>query len=710
MSDALVEGFLVTRQWQERDDSQSLLFWITTPDGPVELEFTGQESIAFVAREDLAPFKASLSGKLRFRDAPVELRTFDGADVSACYFCSQRELNVARTRARAVGITLYEADLRPTDRFLMERFITGSVRVEGAIETRPGYRRMVDPRIAKGDYRPELRLLSLDIETAISDDTLLSVAFYAPDFERVVMRGDPPAGVETPGYLDLVGDEAAVLSRTLEVIAEYDPDAIIGWNIVGFDMRFLQLRADALDAVEADAAVCAALAQRQAALVEALGRDERDASDLVAKHCVDDPSVGDLADDPTSSPRAQFDLDLSGDNVLKGSLLDDDDDEADDQFGTPTKSSAVALDACRELQARWERRERLLPIIKATERSIAQCARSCASRADALATRSLEELRGVGELQTTIHDAQANHLETHSDALEAKARAFAQLDTVRALPRVHAALCLEVARRRSYGTAAAAVVQKATEDVARLREVETKRRAKFSRLHGARLPRPLLRAVPGLVDPPAPFTPTFAPDERELPCISVEDLREDGAPRPRADSSDSALAPPNQASSHHSSDVAMEEKEGSSSEDDDHDDDDEQALRAKCARLECELAALRAEACEEKPRAVSAEDVSEAEEGPPQISFRRFELGDVALFLPTGAGDGRKSYLAFHHGCPHRYLAPSSVEAIRAAHQRYPDFILGRVTRCDAREASDADNPFRLPPGTAFHVLTVESL
>jgi hypothetical protein len=443
-----------------------------------------------------------------------------------------------------------------------------------------------------------------------------------------------------------------------------------------------QARADALDAVEADAAVCAALAQRQAALVEALGRDERDASDLVAKHCVDDPSVGDLADDPTSSPRAQFDLDLSGDNVLKGSLLDDDDDEADDQFGTPTKSSAVALDACRELQARWERRERLLPIIKATERSIAQCARSCASRADALATRSLEELRGVGELQTTIHDAQANHLETHSDALEAKARAFAQLDTVRALPRVHAALCLEVARRRSYGTAAAAVVQKATEDVARLREV----------------------------DPPAPFTPTFAPDERELPCISVEDLREDGAPRPRADSSDSALAPPNQASSHHSSDVAMEEKEGSSSEDDDHDDDDEQALRAKCARLECELAALRAEACEEKPRAVSAEDVSEAEEGPPQISFRRFELGDVALFLPTGAGDGRKSYLAFHHGCPHRYLAPSSVEAIRAAHQRYPDFILGRVTRCDAREASDADNPFRLPPGTAFHVLTVESL
>ena len=201
-----------------------------------------------------------------------------------------------------------------------------------------------------------------------------------------------------------------------------------------------QARADALDAVEADAAVCAALAQRQAALVEALGRDERDASDLVAKHCVDDPSVGDLADDPTSSPRAQFDLDLSGDNVLKGSLLDDDDDEADDLLGRPPNRRPprwTRVESCRRAGSGGNA---CCPSSRPRSGRIAQCARSCASRADALATRSLEELRGVGELQTTIHDAQANHLETHSDALEAKARAFAQLDTVRALPRVHAGI------------------------------------------------------------------------------------------------------------------------------------------------------------------------------------------------------------------------------------------------------------------------------
>ena len=78
----------------------------------------------------------------------------------------------------------------------------------------------------------------------------------------------------------------------------------------------------------------------------------------MAKHCMDDPASSTWPTTLLHHRGAVRPRPASGDNVLKGSLLDDDDDEADDTFGTPTKSSAVALDACRELQARWERRER----------------------------------------------------------------------------------------------------------------------------------------------------------------------------------------------------------------------------------------------------------------------------------------------------------------------------------------------------------------
>mmetsp|Transcript_5480 Transcript_5480/g.17311 ORF Transcript_5480/g.17311 Transcript_5480/m.17311 type:complete len:120 (-) Transcript_5480:1-360(-) len=111
------------------------------------------------------------------------------------------------------------------------------------------------------------------------------------------------------------------------------------------------------------------------------------------------------------------------------------------------------------------------------------------------------------------------------------------------------------------------------------------------------------------------------------------------------------------------------------------------------------------DAVDEDPAPAAAPTAAE-----PKISFRRFDVGDVALFLPTGGAEAQKAYLAFHHGCPHRYLAPASIEAIRTVHQRYPDFILGRVVSAEAREARADENPYRLPLGTAFYVLAVESL
>jgi hypothetical protein len=38
----------------------------------------------------------------------------------------------------------------------------------------------------------------------------------------------------------------------------------------------------------------------------------------------------------------------------------------------------------------------------------------------------------------------------------------------------------------------------------------------------------------------------------------------------------------------------------------------------------------------------------------PTISYRRFEIGDLALFRLTA---NKKHYVAFHQRCPHRYLS-----------------------------------------------------
>lgn len=89
-----------------------------------------------------------------------------------------------------------------------------------------------------------------------------------------------------------------------------------------------------------------------------------------------------------------------------------------------------------------------------------------------------------------------------------------------------------------------------------------------------------------------------------------------------------------------------------------------------------------------------------------KISHSSFKLQDVALFMPTGKmSDGRRTYLAFHSNCPHRYLSFDSIQGT-------PDYVLGRIVYQKDGVAQGPlgceTNPFGLHPGTTYWVLTVE--
>jgi len=90
-----------------------------------------------------------------------------------------------------------------------------------------------------------------------------------------------------------------------------------------------------------------------------------------------------------------------------------------------------------------------------------------------------------------------------------------------------------------------------------------------------------------------------------------------------------------------------------------------------------------------------------------KISHTSFQVGDVGLFMPTGRGKGGKRiYLAFHSGCPHRYLSSDCITGS-------PDFVLGRIVYQEEFTAGALEsdsNPFGLHVGTKYWVLTVETM
>ena len=87
-----------------------------------------------------------------------------------------------------------------------------------------------------------------------------------------------------------------------------------------------------------------------------------------------------------------------------------------------------------------------------------------------------------------------------------------------------------------------------------------------------------------------------------------------------------------------------------------------------------EIAALRKELEQANAQAQSAQQaLVQAKKTGDKISHSSFDVGDVSLFMPTGLGSGgKRTYLAFHTNCPHRYL---STDGIKGS----PDFVLGRI-------------------------------
>lgn len=232
-------GFVLTRHLYEEAGQQHLVYWASTDQGPLRLTVRNQESVCFISAADFRKAGAVLKGRRGWRYAATAMRDFRHNPVIALYFPTQRALYETRDLLRELGIVLLESDVRPTDRFLMERFITGGFELDGDLTPATRFQETVDPRLRPASYQPHLSCVSLDIETSYTGNRLYSIGLYTPQQQVVFMVGDDRQP-QTAGHLHLVADEQALLLAFLDWIDRVDPDVIIGWNVVNFDLRFLQ--------------------------------------------------------------------------------------------------------------------------------------------------------------------------------------------------------------------------------------------------------------------------------------------------------------------------------------------------------------------------------------------------------------------------------------------------------------------------------------
>ncbi|MBK3867995.1 DNA polymerase II [Pseudomonas stutzeri] len=230
-------GFILTRHWRDTPDGTEISFWLATDEGARQVRVPHQHSVAFIPEEQRGRVEALLRGE---RDAELRLlalHDFRHRPVMGLYCRSYRRLLDCTRLLRDAGVDVYEADIRPPERYLMERFITAPVCVAG-VPAAGGAQ--IDAQLRPApDYRPTLRLVSLDIETNARGD-LYSIALQGCDQRQVYMLGPASEQGDALDFpLDYCQTRAELLERLNAWFAEHDPDAIIGWNLVQFDLRVL---------------------------------------------------------------------------------------------------------------------------------------------------------------------------------------------------------------------------------------------------------------------------------------------------------------------------------------------------------------------------------------------------------------------------------------------------------------------------------------
>lgn len=231
------QGFLLTRHWRDTPRGTEVDFWLATDDGPVKVCLPHQESVAFIPESQQAQATRLLANESQYRLTPLPLKDFHRQPVYGLYCHKHRQLMRMEKILRDGGVTVYEADIRPPERFLMERFITAPVWFSGEQQGSEITQARLKPA---PDYRPPLKWVSLDIETTRHGE-LYCIGLEGCGQRHVYMLG--PENGDASGLdftLEYVASRPLLIEKLNEWFALYDPDVLIGWNVVQFDLRMLQ--------------------------------------------------------------------------------------------------------------------------------------------------------------------------------------------------------------------------------------------------------------------------------------------------------------------------------------------------------------------------------------------------------------------------------------------------------------------------------------
>ncbi len=176
----------------------------------------------------------------------TDLLSLEGHSVRKREFDTNSALKLAKLEIEDSGKRTFEADVKVLERFLMDNGLYAQVKISGECTIKNNLLTFLNPLLEKGSHYPFCKIMSFDIETG-KDGRLLSIAYSfrsKKDYKenRACVMGE---GIDTDQVF-FSPNEKGLLEFFQNAVKRHDPDIFTGWNVIGFDFKFLEKKSKEL--------------------------------------------------------------------------------------------------------------------------------------------------------------------------------------------------------------------------------------------------------------------------------------------------------------------------------------------------------------------------------------------------------------------------------------------------------------------------------
>src|SRR3989344_1931136 len=228
-----MKGFIVYSTYEIIDERTTVQLFGRLENGQSFVTINSLNPYFFVKESNLKNIEKYLS---KYKVEKTELKNFHGDRVVKISAENHRELN--KLIQSIHKIDKYESDIKPHTRFLIDNDILSTLEIEGDYETSEKAGRIYkEPKLRPRDaeFKPKLKVISLDIESNKKLNNLFCIGLSGDSYKKVFFVTDK----KLENGISCKNEEEVILKFKDEII-KLDPDIIIGWNVIDFDLKYLE--------------------------------------------------------------------------------------------------------------------------------------------------------------------------------------------------------------------------------------------------------------------------------------------------------------------------------------------------------------------------------------------------------------------------------------------------------------------------------------